>query len=415
MANPQTQTTICLPGENAWELWRQSPGGMTLAQSLALEEGSGPSAFKGVTVFGYPVISAFSVPVWASSGDQEIIDGVVSMQLEKLNLMPDNAVGQLVDTRIIERMESKTLVTSTVISEAVLPELPATAPESFEVTPDLFYLPDNSLILWKELGRLIVCATRGEHPVYFHALTESELSSSAVSEIESMLMPLYMQEILPDLDGIVIWTEAVAPGADQELANTLRLPLRHEKKPAPAQPKTRSNYEPVSVALGKIRAARRKRIRNIAALAVGAYLLVVTAFIGMHFWDSYQNDELERKTKPLMLQSAFVEPTMRQWEMTEPLRNKDLFPIETIRRVLDPIAGRQFSGVRITSVRLDGNNVEIKGEGQAQNTIINYRNYLVGNGDTNSFDWPQPQWGAQRAGLFTFTISGKRKDSLNES
>lgn len=415
MPAPNLQTTICLPGETAWELWRQTSGGMTLAQSMSVEEGGSPAAFKGVTVFGYPVVSAFSVPVWAASGDQEIIDGVVNLQLEKLNLMPDNAVGQLIDTRVIERQEGKTLVTATVITEAVIPELPQTAPESFEVTPDLFYLPDNSIVLWKELGRLIICVTRGEHPVYFHALTESELSSPAVSEIESLLMPLFMQEIIPDLDGIVLWTEAFVPGADQELANALHLPLRREKKPAPAQPKTKSNYEPVSIALGKIRAARRKKIRNIAALSVAAYVLVAAGFVGLYFWNSWQNDDLKKKLMPLRAQTSFVEPTMKQWQLTEFLRNRDLFPIETLRRVLDSIAGRQFAGVKITRVRLDGDSVEIVGEGQQQNIIINYRNFLVGGAETNMFDWPAPVWGPQRNGLFPFTISGKRKPSENET
>lgn len=409
----ELQTTICLPGEDAWELWKQGLSGMQLAQSLRLEEGGSPDGFKSADCFGYPVIAAFAVPVWSASGDPEIIEGVVQMQLEKLNLMPDNVVGQLVDTRVIERLEQQTLVTATVLDEKSGPSLPQLPPGKFEVTPALFYLPDNSIILWKELGRLIFCLTRGEHPLYFHALTDSELSPAAVGEIESLLMPLFLQGLVPTLEGIVLWTDAIEPGAEQLLADALHLSVRREAKPAPALPRRPSAYEPVSIAMGKIRAAKLRRIRNAIFAAAAAYAAVVVAFLGWHWWQSHQVDELRASVNKLRGTVGFVEPTIRQWNATAPLRDKDLFPIESLRTTLEPLAVRQFNGVRATNVRLEGPTLEIKGEGQAQNMAINYCNFLKNN--LKNFEWTGPTWGAQRNGLFTFTFTGKRKDLANDT
>ena len=415
MASTPTQTTICIPGETGWELWKQGPAGMHLAQSLSLESGGSPASFKLVDWFGYPVVSSFAVPVWAASSDQEIIDGVVNLQLEKYNLMPSNPVGQLLDTRVVERMEARTLVTATVIDEKVDIDLPQTTTIGFEVSPALYYLPDNSIILWKELGRLIFCLTRGEHPVYFQALTESELSSAAVSEIESLLMPLYLQEIVPDLDAIVLWTDSVLPGAEQELANTLRLPLRREPKPAPSAPRTPSAFEPVSVALGKIRAAKMRRLRNIIATSAAVYGFIIAGFIGWHLWKVHKVDELRTSVNKLVGTVGFVQPTLDQWALTEPLRNKDVYPIEMIRRTIEPIAVRQFGGVRTLGVRFEENSLEIKCESQAQNVAINYCNFLRSNADTKSLNWVGPTWGPQRNGIFSFTITGKRKEVENGS
>ncbi len=415
MSNVTPTTSICIPGEDAWELWKQSPTGMHLAQSMRLENGGSPAAFKAVDCFGYPIISAFAVPVWAASSDPEIIDGVVSLQLEKMSLMPDNPVGQLLDTRIIERGENRTLATATVLDEKITPDLPQLPPGSFEVTPALFYLPDNSIILWKELGRLVFCLTRGEHPVYFHALTDSELSPAAVAEISSLLMPLYMQEIVPELDGIVLWTDAIVPGSDRELSNELHLPLKRQPKPAPVLPKTPSSFEPVAIALGKIRAAKLRRLRRIVSTCAAVYLAIIAAMVGWHLWNVSEAEEISKKVVSLRGQVGFVEPTVAQWEATEPLRDRDRFPIELVRRYLEPLAARQFGGVKATSVRVEGNSVEIKGECQAQNVGINFTNWLRTNADTKGNDWTGPTWGPARNGIFTFTINGKRKEAENDT
>ena len=410
---PDPTTTICLPGEEAWELWKQGPSGMSIAQSVRLDEGGSPASFKSADCFGFPVISSYAVPVWAESGDPEIIDGVVQMQLEKNNLFPNNAVGQLVDTRIIERMESQTLVTATVLDDKSDLPLTQTAPATFEISPALFYLPDNSIVLWKELGRLIFCLTRGEHPLYFHALSDSELSPAAVSEIESLLMPLYLQDMVPELESIVLWTDAVVPGAEQALADSLHLPVKRQPKPAPTLPRTPSAFEPVSVAMGKIRAARLRRIRNYAAVAVAAYAAVILGFVGWYWWQDRQVVALRKSVAALRGSVGFVEPTLRQWTSTEPLREKDLYPIESLRTTLEPLSIRQFLGVKATSVRLEGQTLEIKGEGQPQNMPIQFCNFLKTT--LKNYDWTGPTWGPQRNGLFTFTFTGKRKDMVNET
>ncbi len=415
MSNVLPTTTICIPGESAWELWKQGPAGMSLTQSVALDEGGNAAAFKQVDCFGYPVIAAFAVPVWAASGDPEILHGVVQMQLEKMSLMPDHPVGQLLDTKVIERTDTRTLATAVVLDEKITPDLPQVAPSSFEVTPALFYLPDNSIILWKELGRLVFCLTRGEHPVYFHALTDSELSPAAVAEISSLLMPLYMQEIVPELEGIVLWTEAIVPGAEQQLANELHLPLRRETKPAPSLPKVPSSFEPVVIAMGKIRAAKRKRQWQILGACAAGYAALIAVLIGWYWYNSNEVDTLKASVTKLKTVVGFVEPTLAQWNATEPLRDRDRFPIELARRYLEPLSARSFPELKVTSITFEGDSVDIAGECRAQTVASNFANYLRTNPDTKNNDWAGPTGWKQSAGLNAFTIHGKRKDIENGS
>lgn len=384
---------------------------MHLAQTMRLDQGGSPAAFKNVDWFAYPVVSAFAVPVWAASGDQEIIDGVVHLQLEKHNLVPDNPVGQLLDIRVVERLPERTLVTATVLNERVAPELPMGKTLGFEVSPAMFYLPDNSLILWKELDRLILCITRGEHPVYYQALTESELSPAAVGEIESLLMPLYMQEIVPDLEGIILWTEAVVPDAEQQLANVLHLPVQTQPKPAPAIPRSPAFYEPVSVALAKIRAAKMRRVRNIVTTCAALYVLALAGFAAWHLWNVNTLEKTKITANKLRTAVGFVQPTLEQWSLTEPLRNKDFFPIETLKRTMESVAAREFRGVRVVKFSIDGNRITIDGEGLDRVAIINYCNFLKKSPDTSHIEWNKdPTYGTQAAGAYKFSYGGNRKE-----
>ncbi len=385
---------------------------MILAQSMTTEEGGKPEAFKSAQIFGFPVISAFAVPMWSATDDPTMLPDLVHIQLEKHGLNPDNPVGQLVDTRIADREENQTLVVANVLNERVVSGLPQQSPTQFEISPYLYYLPDNRVIIWKELGRLVLCATRQDHPVYFHALTQAELSSEAVQEIESLMMPLYMQGIASKLEGIEIWTESVVPGAERHLSDVLHLPARRGRKPAPAMPSHPSEFEPTAVALEKIRQAKLRRIRNIVSVCAAVYAAIVAVLVGKYLWNLKTVADLKAQAAPLKQQVGNVIPVMRQWVLTDPLRSRDRAPLEVLNRVIAPLY--QFSGgVRVTNVRLEPDMVEIKGEAQNQNAAITYGNALLTNKDLKKYEFHAPTFGPPRSGIFTFTINGKLKDQEN--
>jgi hypothetical protein len=341
-----------------------------------------------------------------------MVSELVGMQLEKSGLNPDSAVGQLVETRRVDQEQhdalTMTLLLASVLNEKVVSELPQQTPNSFEFTPYLYYLPENAVVIWKELGRLVLCVTRQEHPVYFHALTGSELNPQAVSEIESLMMPLHLQGVVGTLSRIVLWTNSVEPGAEQMLAETLQLPLRRDIKPAPAPPAQKSLIEPTSVALEKIRHARMQKIRKIATAAVAAYLAVAGGLVGKYLWNLKKNDDLSAEIKRLEPSVEFVPNTMRRWELSAPLRNRDQFQIEIARRVLEP-SFQYYGNMRITEYRWDQNGIEVKGEASQQAIGSQYRNALSQSKELESYDWAMPTWGPKRGEQFSFTISAKRK------
>ena len=171
-SNKKAETaTICLPGEDGWERWKPSGDGYQLSEKVATADGGSAASFKEIQVYGFPVTAAYAIPIWASTADENLLSSVVDMQLEKLGMRPETIAGKLVDYTVVDREEAQTLTLATVLDSSFKHELPKGGARDFEASPALFYLPENQVVLWKELGRLVVAITRRDMLVYFQGLT----------------------------------------------------------------------------------------------------------------------------------------------------------------------------------------------------------------------------------------------------
>jgi hypothetical protein len=408
---------ICLPGEKSWDLWKQSSAGWQLAQSVAVEQGGGPASFKNASVFGYPVSAAFAVPVRAATGDEDLLPDIVDFQLEKQGLKPETPVGRLMDYRTVEREDTQTLLLATVLNPDIADDLPREAPQRFEVSPYLFYLPDDHLVLWKELGRIVFCVTRGDQPAYYHALSTASLTKETAPEIEQLLMPLYTQGIITEIKGIVLWTDAVEPGAADELTRVFGARVRSEPRPKPTVPQEISTIEPVSVAMGKIRVARLRKIRNIALACLLGYLAVPGFFAVRYFLASRGVDDLRRKVSSMRVQYGNVESTLRQWDAMDAAINPEKFPIELVNHMISPLY-KESPGVRITSVEINRNvsdegvqksDITIKGEATAQPQAILYGNKISRSQALKEYKWDTSKVESKKGEVVPFTFTGNFK------
>ena len=410
---------ICLPGEQAWELWKHtSSAGWQLAQSVPIEHGGGPASFKTASVFGYPVSAAFAVPVRASTADAELLPDIVDFQLEKQGLKPETAVGRLMDWRTVEREDARTLLLASVLNAQMADDLPREAPARFEVSPYLFYLPDDHLVIWKELGRLVFCVTRGDQPVYYHALSTPVLTPATAQEIEQLLMPLYTQGIITQISGIVLWTDAVEQGAADELSRTFGAKVRSERRPKPTLPQETSTIEPVSVAMGKIRAAKMRRIRNIALACLFGYLAIPAFFAVRYYLAEQDLSVLKMKVNKMQLLYGDVTSTLDQAKQMDAAINFDKYPIELINQVLTPLY-QPNSQIRVTNVDIKRNvpdvgnevsTITIKGESSdktgRQATLYGTRL----KGALKDYTWTS-KVDPERNGAVPFNISGTLKTS----
>ncbi len=383
----------------------------------------GPASFKAATLFAFPVSSTFAVPIRAATGDPDLLQSLVEIQLEKQGLKPDAPVGCLTDWRVADREEHQTLVCAAVLNPALADDLPREAPQRFELSPYLYDLPDDSLVIWKELGRLVFAVTRREHPIYFHALSASALTPQVVQEIEQLLMPLYTQGLVVALESVVLWVDPVDPAAEAQLREIFGARVLRSPQPAPRPGSRVSALEPVSVAQGKIRAARAARIQKIAALCALAYL-VLPGFLALrHFLEKRKIDVLKSQVAGLESRYGSVQATVQQADLADSAITFDQYPVEWLFQCLSSLYETATPGVRITGFEIDKNQGElklsqitIKGEAANSNTqaAIVYATKVKGNPALQNFTWNYKAQ-APKDGKVPFDIVGITKNDSAET
>ena len=397
---------ICLPGEDVWEMWRSGAGGWALAQSAPADRNT-PGNFKGASIFGFPVTSAFAVPFRAATADQELLPDLVNVQLERQGIAPQLPAGKLYDYRVVERQENQTVVLATVLNPQKSDDLPESAPGQFEATPYLYYLPDNALVLWRELGRLVFCVTRGDQPMYYHALSESVLTEQTAVEIEQLLMPLYTQGLLEHIEQVHLWTNAVEPGGPESLAAVFGVPVRSGPRPHPAPPAQASALEPVSVAEGKIRARQAARVRKIAVACILAWMIIPAFFAVRWFLANDDLQKTKREVASMKRQFGGVQNTIETVDKMQNLIDFDKFPIELALQTLNSLYTGN-PGVRVTSVEIERgaeSQITIKGESMTTQQAIAYNTRVKQNPALKNYTW-KPKTDNQKDNKVPFSITG---------
>lgn len=412
VSQKKSELTILCPADASWDLWRQGAGGFQLAESVPLAEGGGPAGFRQVHLFGCPVISAFAVPLWVASTDPEIIQSAVEMQLEKLNLRPEDSGGRLIDTRTIEQTESQTLVLATVLHEKNLREFPRSIPEQFEITPSLFYLPDNSLVLWRELEKLVVVITRGDSVIYFQALGSDKLDAAAAHELQLLVMQLELQGVVGGLDQIVLWTDAADTEAAAGLQEALGLPVRHQPKPAPALPAVPSGLLPHSIARARAAAARRRRIRQATTAAAALYLVAAGLFAFLSLREVRAASQLKVQRDALEAEVGWVAPEQSRWLRMLDVTHADRYPLERFYQVAKSLD--ENSKVRLTKFTFEPTKLIVAGEAQDITRAINFMNALTRDPALGEYVWDKNPPKTERTGIASFQITGTLKNAATD-
>ena len=419
-----TNSTLCLPGPEAWELWKPTPSGWQRVPGS--DPAPGPGSFKTASIFAFPVSSTFATPIRAATADPELLPALIEIQLEKQGMKPDAPVGCLTDWRIVEREENQTIVCAAVLNPSLSDDLPREAPARFELSPYLYDLPDNSLTFWKELGRLVFAVTRNDNPVYFHALSASSLTPAVVQEIEQLLMPVYTQGLITGLDAVVLWSDPATPllpGVEAAFREAFNTRVLSSVQPPPRPGSRISGLEPVSVAQGKIRAARAARVQKIAMACVLVYLLIPGFLAVKYFMQKRNTEVLKSRVASLENNYGSIQGTIDQARLADAATDSKQYPVELLFQCLNTLYDTATPGIRITNLDIDKDQgekklsqISIKGEADKSNlpAAIQYQTRVKGNPALQAFNWNYKAQ-APKDGKVPFDIVGITKDDTAET
>lgn len=414
MSDPPTSSskkpdvaTICLPGEDGWEHWKPSADGYKLSEKVALADGGTPASFRDIQVYGFPVTAAFAIPIWASTADEELLGSVVDMQLEKLGMKPETIAGKLVDYAVVDREESQTLTLATVLDGSFRHELPKGGARDFEASPALFFLPENQIVLWRELGKLVVAITRRDMLVYFQGLSASRVDASAVHELNCLLMQLGMQKVVEEIDGVTLWTDAVDEGADHLLSEAFECRVHRQRRPAPVLPLKQSSLLPTEVALERIEAKKRQKIKNVLTVAALAYCVVAAFFVARYLIDLKGVNDLKQVAASKQRYFDLVPRVQQKWGVAMETMDVDRYPIEIFRRITEPL--KMLEQVNLDTFNITSDKVVVTGMAKDASLAIQYQQRVKEHEELQDFEWKNPSpTPDRRTGRVRFQLNGER-------
>jgi hypothetical protein len=358
---------------------------------------------------GLPVAAAYSAPFWVPSIEDDVIEGATDLQLEKMNLKLDEGLGRLIDTRTMEATEGQTLRLATVLNEKALTAWPREIPRRFEISPNLFYLPDNDLVIWKELGKIVAILTRNGRAIQSQTLNSSSVDAQAVHDIQVLLMPLEMQNIVSELDSVRLWTDAVEPGADKWLGEALGVPVRREAKPTPTLPVETSPLLPHAIAQARVDRSKAARFRQGAMAFAAVYLIGATAFIWSCWKPMQETKKLITERDTLSQLNGWVDPEKSRWIRVLDVCHADRFALERFRQCTAMLDEKY--GVRLSKFTFETHKITILIEGQDMQRNYRYLNDLKKEPMLQEYTWDSPPAGAERNEISKMNITGTLKSA----
>lgn len=405
----KTEAALFLPGPEYWEIWKSNGDGAFRREETTEWDTLSPEKVPGGVRFAYSVTSAFAVPFWAATSDPALLEDVGDLQLEKLGLKPSTIMGKLREFNVIDQVGGRSLAVATVLAPPPGTGFSRQPPESFQVSPFHYRLPNDSVTVWRELGRLVMTVTRNETPVYFAALSAAEIDAGAMQEIRCILLQLGTQEAIPGIDELVLW---LGPERDEKIEalvkKELGVPMRFAAPPAPGLAARESTLVPEEIATVRHQREQRRRWRNRLVVAALGYMIVIGIFVGRYILTQRKANALRDEIAMNSPDAEAVRSTMARWESLRLAIDVDSYPAETLLKVSSLLPPR---GVRLTEFEVDDNSILLKGESSSAPEAIKFKGVLMGAPSLAIYEWNFPQPIIVPGKGATFIATGKLKNA----
>jgi hypothetical protein len=167
--------------------------------------------------------------------------------------------------------------------------------------------------------------------------------------------------------------------------------------------------------MGKIRAARMRKIRNIVLACLVGYLLIPGIFVVRYVLAQQGLTELKGKVSAMKVQFGHVDRTLTEAKVLDAAINFDKYPIEIMSQAIRPLY-EPGSEVRITSLEVnrqvhdsDGeekSDIAIKGETSSPNGTAATRYGIKVKNNLKNYKWESPKVDAPKDGKVAFQING---------
>jgi hypothetical protein len=373
-------THLCLPNEVERTLWQRSENGVwiDLGKDASVED----------CVFGIDVLALDCMPFWAMTPEdgQFNVESVATLRWESLGAVQQDAGKPWISWTVTKQDNRVLISTAGLSAESMGATWPEWKPKSFEITPRLFPFPDDEAALWMELGHLVLAVHRGKELVHFTGLNATKLDAEAAKELRDTLRILEARDLISDLKGVRVWTEASADFT-KSLKTLLGVNVTLEAKPAPVLPSQPCELMPPGIALSWRTAGKQRQQMQLFFALAACYMLFFIAWSG---W---------LEVRELRLQSVVAEQTKHapeiaqiheaqaQWQALESAVNPDNYPAEIFHRIVSLLPNE---GIRLKELTIELQKLVVSGEASTVGHAMKFKADLTNNEGLKNYGWNFP-------------------------
>ncbi len=394
---------LLLPAERGWERWSGHEGEPGV---LVSEGGENAGAFgKDVQqrVLALPASHAWVLPAWLN-GDSTHLADMAALHLERLGVRVADAARELHVARIAER-EGAHLTRIIALKDQASPLSDfSRLPDEVLLNAQCYPIPANSIVLFRELSRLVVAITHGDALIYCSPLSATRLDAQALGELNHLCVQLGFQGVLGRVEGIVVWMEEGDLGQIQLITG---LPASRETRPAPIMPRRgQSPLVPLDILQARAQQVSRTKTRMLAltvGFALAAAVAVIAALTSLAV---QERNTLRERVAELSPKSSRVLDQKKSWLEAAPAVDPSTFAMQALLHAMEPSASGEVS---MTHFEWTPERLILRGRTPTPALALQYANEITAIEGLAYLTWDTPAPTIASDNSATFELKGARE------
>jgi len=368
-------TLLSFPGEDARESWSVGADG----QWKRVE-----STLGGLT--GIELACFDSAPFW-SLNHAEASDDAVALRWEAFSLAGGEGARPWTHWAVAQKGKQSLVATLALTDEGFATGREMLGAESFEPSARLLPLPQDSLVVWKELGRLVAAFTRGSQLLHTTLLTSRVLDADAAFEVRDLALALQVHGFITTPAAVHVWTRCEPDFAPQMACLFEEAAVIKQPRPDPRPPAQEGGLVPVKVALLR----REKQLRQGRLLLLAAAAMIYCGFFGGWWlrleWRESRLKKIEQEIVATQPEVDSVRQAQEHWLAMEGAINPDHYPVELFHQIVSLLPDE---GIRLKEFQIEGEKLVVSGEATTVNHALGFKDRLAACEPLQHYTWNFP-------------------------
>ena len=331
---------LLLPGAQVWQSWTGAEGAACLLQAEQNATGGKFGKEAARRVLALPAVYFWALPAWLK-GQPEHLRSMGLLHLERMGIKAeDDEAG--VQVRNMQGKEGAYLTRILALKELPTP-LTDTARLPDEVTLHALCYPlvQNSLTIFRELGRLVVAITSGSQLIYCTPLSANRLDDHALAELNNICLQLGFQGVLGRLESIVLWIDE---GDIMQIQRVTGLTAYRCDMPAPTMPERGSSLLMPQDVISERQSQTSRSKTRFMALATGTVIAAAIALVATLTSLALQERNLLReKVASLTPRASRVMDHKKAWHEVAPAVDPTTWPQQLLLHCMEPESSKEAS------------------------------------------------------------------------